>query len=191
MRHDLAETLVHLLERPLTTLGVLRHLECGGRNTTCIRRLRRCKEYLVALEIRDRIEGRRHIRPLADRLHAICNELLCRLQINLALRRARQCNIALHRPDTAAALMVLCIWMGRCILLDACAADFLDVLDRREIDAVRIVDVAVRVGTGHDLRAKLLCLLDGIDCDVARAGDDDRLACEVDALRRKHILNEV
>ena len=87
--------------------------------------------------------------------------------------------------------MVLCIRMGRCILLDACAADFLDVLDRCEIDAVRIVDVAVRVGAGHDLRTKLLCLLDGIDCNVARAGDDDRLAREVDALRRKHILNEV
>ena len=87
--------------------------------------------------------------------------------------------------------MVLRVRMGRCILLDTCATNFLDLLDRYEINAVRIVDVAIRVGAGHDLRPKLLCLLNRIDRNVARAGDDDRLAREVDALRRKHILHEV
>ena len=49
------------------------------------------------------------------------------------------------------------------IFLDAAAMAQLDVLDHVKLNAVRIVDVAVGIGGGHDLRAEGLSLLGGED----------------------------
>ena len=77
------------------------------------------------------------------------------------------------------------------VLLDAAALDFLDVLDNIEVDAVRIVDEAVGVGHGHDLGAQLGRLLAGVDRNVARAGDRNRLVLERGALVCEHFLHIV
>ena len=68
--------------------------------------------------------------------------------------------------------------MGLGVLLDAAAADFLQILDVGQIDAVGIVDVAVGVGHGHDLGTQLGSLLAGVDRNVAGTGDDHGLALE-------------
>ena len=64
------------------------------------------------------------------------------------------------------------------VFLDAAALDFLDLLDDLDVDAVRVVDVAVGVGDGDDLGAQLLSLLSGVGGHVAGAGDHDGLALE-------------
>ena len=64
------------------------------------------------------------------------------------------------------------------VFLDAAAVAELDVLDDVELDAVRIIDVAVGIGGGDDLRAEGLGLLGGEDGHVAGAGDDHGLAFE-------------
>ena len=68
--------------------------------------------------------------------------------------------------------------MGLSILLDAAAADFLQVLDVGQVDAVGVVNIAVGVGHGDDLGAQLGSLLTGVDSDIAGAGDDHGLALE-------------
>ena len=54
----------------------------------------------------------------------------------------------------------------------------LDVLDYIELNAIRIVDVAVGVGCGHDLRTESLSLLRGEDGHIARSGNGYGLAFE-------------
>ena len=65
--------------------------------------------------------------------------------------------------------------MGLGVLLDAAAADFLQILDVSQVDAVGVVDVAVGVGHGDDLAAQLGGLLAGIDGDIAGTRDDHGL----------------
>ena len=66
--------------------------------------------------------------------------------------------------------------MGVGILLDAAAADLLQVLHIGQVDAVGVVDIAVGVAHGHDLAAQLGSFLAGIDRHVAGAGDHHGLA---------------
>ena len=68
--------------------------------------------------------------------------------------------------------------MGLGVLLDTAAADFLQILDVGQINAVGVVDVAVGVGHGDDLAAQLGGLLVGVGGHVAGAGDDHGLALE-------------
>ena len=189
--HDALEFRVDLLERPLQALGILCHLEGRDGDAAGVRGLGWRKEDLVLLEVGDGIERGRHVRALADGLDSVRDERLRAVEVDLALRRARQCDVALDRPDALAALVVLRLGMRLDIFLDAAAAHLLDFLDGVEVDTVRIVDVAIRVGAGYDLRAEALRLLDGVLGDVARAGDDERLALEVDALRIEHVLDEI
>ena len=81
--------------------------------------------------------------------------------------------------------------MGFGVLADAAAANFLDLLDAVEVDAVRIVDVTVGIGERDDLRAQLGRLFAGVDGHVAGAGDHDRCAVEALAGRGEHLLGEV
>ena len=71
------------------------------------------------------------------------------------------------------------------------ALHFLDLLESRQIDAFRIVYPARGVGAGHYLRAHLLRLLDGVDGNVAGAGNRDGLAGDVDAVALEHFLRDV
>ena len=87
--------------------------------------------------------------------------------------------------------MVDGVGLGGDVLGQTGATDLLDVPEQGDVDAVGIVDVAVGVGDGDDLRAVLLGLLDGVDGDVARAGDADRLPGERLALVLDHVEKEV
>ena len=87
--------------------------------------------------------------------------------------------------------MILSIWMHRHILLDARTTYFLDFFECREIDPIRIIDIAVRVRAGHNLCTEFLRLLDCICSNIAGAGDDNRFACEINTFCIKHILDEV
>ena len=77
------------------------------------------------------------------------------------------------------------------VFLDAAAVAQLDVLDHVELNAVRIVDVAVGIGGGHNLRAEGLSLLGGEDGHVAGAGDDHGLAFEGIVAQHAHCLGGV
>ncbi len=122
--------------------------------------------------------GGRHIRSLTDREAAVGDEHLRGISVKLVLCRAGQGDIALHGPDRGAALCISGIRMNLDILADSLALDFLDHLDRRQVDAVFIVDVAGRIAHRNALAAQLLCLLGRVDCHVAGAGDDDGRACK-------------
>ena len=145
----------------------------------------------MRLKVCNRLECRWHICAFADRLHAIFHKQLRRIKIDLILRCARQSNIARNRPDAAAPLMIFCIWMRRDVFLNAGTAHFLDVLERREVNAVRVVNIAARIRASDYFRAVFLCLFNRIGCNVSGAGDNDRLVFQINALCIEHILHEV
>ena len=56
---------------------------------------------------------------------------------------------------------------------------------------MRVVDEPVRIGGGDDGGAELVQLLDGVEGDVAGAGDDRGLAGDLVPAGRQHVLQEV
>ena len=70
-------------------------------------------------------------------------------------KRQGQGDVAGDSPDLGAVCNVSCVFVGLGILLDAAAADFFQVLDVSQINAVGVIDIAVGVGHGHDLAAQL------------------------------------
>ena len=77
------------------------------------------------------------------------------------------------------------------VLLDSRSLDLLDLAENLEVDAVRIIDIAVGVRAGDNLRTKLLCLLDGILCDITGTGNDDGLSLQLLAGTLDHLIGDV
>ena len=176
--HDGLELGVDLFEGPRQAVAVLAHLQAGDGHATGVGSLGRAVQHAVLLVDLDGLRGGRHVRTLDDHGHAVVHELLCGFAINLVLGGARQSDVALDGPHALAALVVLGARNALGVFLDAAALDFLDLLDDLDVDAVRVVDVAVGVGDGDDLGAQLLSLLSGVGGHVAGAGDHDGLALE-------------
>ena len=148
------------------------------------------EDHAVLLEILRRFQGGGHIRTLADHGNAVGDQGFRVFKLQLVLGRARKRQIALDGPD-ALSLVILGIRTIVLVLGEACALHFLDLLESRDIDAVRIIDPAGGIGAGHDLRAELLRLLDRVRSHVAGAGNRDGLACELNAAELKDLLCEI
>src|SRR5690606_16264117 len=73
---------------------------------------------------------------------------------------------------------------------DPLPAHLLDLLEQLEVDALRVVHEPGGVGAGDNPAAELVHLLDRVDGDVARAGDDHVLAVEGLAAGAQHLLDE-
>ena len=97
-----------------------------------------------------------HVGALADNGAAVLDQSLSGLLVDLVLGCAGQGDVAGDSPDLGAVGNVGCTGMGLGVLLDAAAADFLQLLDVGQINAVGVVDVAVGVGHGNDLGAQSL-----------------------------------
>ena len=169
--HDALELGVDLLGGPAQALGVLAHLQGGGGHAAGVGGLRGPKEHARGLQGLDAFHHGGHIRALGDAPAAVLDQGLGGLEADLILGGAGQRDVAGDGPDAGAAHVVLGVGMGVHILLDAAAAHQLDLLHAVQIDAVLVVDVAVGIAHGHDLRAQLGGLLVGEDGHVARAGD--------------------
>ena len=77
------------------------------------------------------------------------------------------------------------------VILDTAAFDFLDLAQGGKIDPFRIIDKAVGVTGGDDLRAEGLQLLDGVQGYVAGTGDDSGLPGDGLALVGEHFFGDV
>ena len=78
--------------------------------------------------------------------------------------------------------MILGIGSVLLVLGKSCSVNFLDLLESRNIDALRIVYPACGVRAGNYLSTQLLCFLDSVDSNVARTGNYNSLACDVSAV---------
>src|SRR5690606_20204320 len=74
---------------------------------------------------------------------------------------------------------------------DPPTAHLLDLLEEIEIHSLGVHDISLGVRAGDDRSAKLVHLLDRVDGDVSRAGDDHTLTIEGVALRLEHLVDEV
>ena len=143
--HDALQLCINFFECPGQTLAVLGHFQTGGSNTACVCSLCRSKQDAGSQELVDCFRSRRHVCALCNNLNAILQQDLSGLAVNLVLGCARQSNVALDGPDALAALGVGCAFYAVYIFLDTSAFYFLDLLYNIQLDAVRIVDVAVGV----------------------------------------------
>ena len=189
--HDVLELGIHFLERPEQSAARLRHLERTRRDAARICSLSGKEHHARLLEHLDALERRGHIGALTDVLHAVCNERLCGLTVDLVLRCAGKRDVAGDGPDALAALVVLGALDALRIHLDARTLHFLDLLDDIQLDACLVVDIAVGVVHRNDLGTQALRLLAGVDGDVARAGDDDRLALEAVAAALERLCRHI
>src|SRR5699024_5627115 len=76
------------------------------------------------------------------------------------------------------------------VLVDAAALDLLDLLQQLEVDAVLVDDVARGVRCGHGHPAELGDLLDRVQGDVPRAGDDPTAAGHGGAAGPQHLVGD-
>ena len=188
--HDALELCIDFLEAPGEALAVLAHLERRGRNAAGVCSLARCEEHAGLLEHLGALERRGHVCALGNGLHAVLDEDFRILLVELVLRCAGESDVALDGPN-ALALVVLAVRAVGLVGGQALALDFLDLLDRREVDALRVVDPAGGIGHRDDLCAHLDRLFRRVDRNVAGAGDDDRLALELHAVLLQHRVREI
>ncbi len=192
VRHDAVELLIDFFESPGETFGVLAHFEAGCRDATGVCRLGRSEEDARFLERFDGFRGGRHVGAFGNSEHAVLDECFRSGEVEFVLGCARKGDVALHGPHALAAFVVFGALDAFGVFLDASALDFFDVLHDVELDAVRVIDVSVRVGHGDDFRAKGLRLFASVDGDVSGTGDDDRLAFEGIVLHLlQHFAGEV
>ena len=144
----------------------------------------------MGLQVVRRLGGGGHIGALGHCEHAAGHQDLCIVQGQLVLGGAGQRDIRLDAPD-APALVVLGVGTIDLVLGQALSLDLLDFLQRGHVDALGIIDPAVGIGAGDDLRAQLLGLLDGVDGHVAGAGDGDGLAFHAVAVAPEHLVGDV
>ena len=76
---------------------------------------------------------------------------LSRFAVDLVLGCTRQSNVTLDGPDALAAFSIGSTFYAVYIFLDASAFYFLDLLYNVQLDAVRIIDVAVGVRQCNNL----------------------------------------
>ena len=166
-------------------LGVLAHLQAGHEHAAGVGSLTGHKGDAVLLEVGRCLDGRGHVRALADHLAAVGDERLGVLEQQRVLASAGQRDIAGKLPHTAAVALVphgvrllVNVHSERNALVVAGALLVVDMLEHGVVDAVGILDPAVGIGAGENLAAELRDLLDRVDSDVTGAVNDDVLALE-------------
>ena len=196
--HELLELAVDLLEGPGQVLGVLAHLEAGHEHAAGVGSLTGHKGDAVLLEVGRGLDGRGHVRALADHLAAVGDERLGVLEQQRVLAGAGQGDVAGQLPHAAAVALVphgtgllVNVHGERDALVVAGALLVVDVLEHGVVDAVGILDPAVGVGAGQHLAAELRDLLDGIDSNVAGTVNDDVLALEGVAAALEVLVHKV
>ena len=183
--HELLELAVDLLEGPGQVLGVLAHLQAGHEHATGVGSLAGHKGDAVLLEVGRGLDGRGHVRALADHLAAVGDERLGVLEQQRVLASAGQRDVAGKLPHATAVALVprgigllVDVHSERDALVVARALLVIDMLEHGVVDAVGVLDPAVGVGAGQHLAAELGDLLDRVDGDVTGAVNDDVLALE-------------
>ena len=188
--HDPAQACVRVLEGPVVAAGVLLHLEGGGGDAAGVRSLTRSVVDAAVLVNVDGFVGGGHVGALADELHAVFYQEAGMGAGDFVLRCTWKGDVGLEGPDGAVGVEggAVCFLD---VVGDAATADLFDILEEFEVHAVRALDPAGGIGEADDGGAEFLGLLDGVDGDVAGAGDDDLGAVEGGVVALQHFLGEV
>ncbi len=157
--HDALQLGIHFLKAPAQALGVLAHFQTGGSYAACVSSLCRSVQDAVGQVDLDGLRGAGHVGTLAHDSAAALHQSLSGLLVDLVLGCAGQGDVAGDSPDLGAICNIGYTLVGLGVLLDAAAADFLQILDVGQINAVGVVDIAVGVGHGNNLSAQLGSLL--------------------------------
>ena len=190
--HDGLKLPVDLLARPGDAQGVLALLQAGHGNAPRVGRLGRAEQDLPGKKRPHRSQRGRHVGAFGHRQEPVVDQGFRVVGVQLVLRGAGQGELAGDAPRPLLLVVLAAEVLG--VLVDPSPANLLELLQPRQtlgVDAVRVVDEAVRIRGGDDGGAQLVQLLDGVEGDVAGAGDDRRLAGDFLVAGRQHVLQEV
>ena len=191
--HDAVEPLVHFLCTPTDVHGVLAHLQAGGGDTTCIHGLAGSKDHLGLDEGVDSLGRATHVADFAHALHAVLNELLGILAVELVLGGTGQSDVALLLPRFATGeerSFGKFLGIGSTDVITA-GTEFEHIIYLLATDALGVVDVAVGTADGDDLGTQLGGLRGGTPGDVAETGDGHGLSLDLLAVGVQHLVDEV
>ena len=175
--HDLLKLGFGILEGPGITLGILLHLQGRGGNATGVGGLAGTVGNLGVKKDLDPFRRRRHVRPFADGDAAVLDEGGGILAVDFVLGGRRHGDLAGDLPDVAVFDVLGILVIGQ-VVLDAATLDLFELLDEVNIETFIVNDDTVGVGAGDAFAAELMDLFDGVDGDVAGAGDQAGLAAE-------------
>ncbi|SPC23247.1 conserved hypothetical protein [Cupriavidus oxalaticus] len=190
--HDRVQLLVDLGVVPRQAHRVLRHFQPGGRHAAGVAGLARRVEDLRVDEAVDGFQRRWHVGAFGHADHAVAEQRLGIIAVQLVLRCARQRDVGRHMPRGAAGFEGHAGAGGK---VDQAAALF--VLEGHDFSqllgghALRVVQHAAGVRQRQHLGAQLDRLLGSVLRHVARAGDQHAQAVERAAATVQHFLREV
>ena len=193
VRHDGAEALVNFLGSPLEAHGVLRHLQTGSGDTTCVGGFARAVEDLGTLEDFNCFGSRRHVCTFGYAEATVLDEVLGIGFLDLVLRSARHSDVARDAPRTLAG-EVLCLRELLRVLLDTSTTDVLEFKDVVHLllgQSFGIIDETIGVAQSEHLGTQTHRFLCGILRYITCAGDADTLALERLATGSQHRLSEI
>ena len=170
---------VNLLKGPGQSHAVLALLQTGYCNTACVCSFTRHEEDLLLYEQVGSFSGGRHVCTLCYCEAAVCDQSLCVIQIQLVLGCTRKGDITWNGPDT---LRIFCSRNSVNVLFDSAATTFLDLFYNIQLDAVRIIYIAVGITHSNNLSTKCLSLLYCVDCYISRTGYQNSLAGQLFAI---------
>jgi len=184
---------IDLLGRPVEFLRILAHFESRRRYAARIDGLARSVGDLRRDEGVDRFGAAAHVRDFGHDLHAVGQQFLGVLAVQLVLRGAGHGDVHLDLPRFLAGeeLRVRELMYVRLDHVVVRGAQFEHVGDLFGIETFGIVDVAVRAGNRHDLGAQLGRLRRRTPRYVAEARYGDGLALDVHACLFEHLAQEV
>ena len=184
---------IDLLGRPIELLGVLRHLKTRRGDASGVHGLARSIGDLRRDEGVDGLRTAAHVRNLGHDLHAVGQQLLGILAVELVLRGARHGDVDLDLPRLAAREELRSgelVGKGSHDVVVR-GAQLKHVGDLLLVQAGGIVDVSVGSRYRYDLGTQLRGLRGGTPGDVAEARNGDRLALDVHAGLLEHLAQEV
>ena len=170
------QLLIDLLLSPDEAFTVLRHFESGGSDTASVHGLGgRDDDTGLCQEELKGVVGSRHISDFDIILDAVGCDLLSVFHMNVILHSGRHNDVGFHAPRLFTG-MELNAELIRVILdfIPAAVTHFDKVSNFfRSRHAIRVIDVSIRAGEGHDFRAQFGSLLADSPGHVAEASAGD------------------
>ena len=185
--------LVHLFGRPTEVHGILAHLQSGCGHASGVDSLARSVKHLMGNERINGFGRTSHIGDFAHAYHSVFDKVPGIFSVQLVLRGARQSDIALHFPRTAACHELSprkAFRIGAANIVPA-RTKFQHVRNLFFVEPVFVINVSVGTGNSHHLGAHLCGLLGSAPGYIAESADGHALAPDVDTFVGQHFTHKI
>ena len=171
VRHDLMQTLVHLLAAPSEAHRVLSHLQTRGSHAAGIYSLARRKQLSCGDKLLRSLCRATHVRHLCHAQRLIGQYLVGILAVQFVLGGTGQIDIRLLLPRFLAGIERCTVKLVHIRLADVITrcAQLQHILNLLGVEPRRIIHITVWSADGDHLRSQFRSLLCGTPCHIAES----------------------